>query len=158
MQQKILEIIEILISEMDRLPDKAFPDLDIISEKLLKKGYTERDIQTAVEWIFDFIIEKDREGVEQLTSGTEQQPIRLFSHFERKMFSNEAYGFLIQLQILGLMTPVQVEQIIDRSIMSGLEIIGEEEVRRIASQILLGRKTTLSRTRSLFHPGNETIH
>lgn len=158
MQQKIMKIIEFLISEMDSISDRGHLDIDYLSKKLLEKGYSENDIQRAVEWI---------EGVvkppESLSGGAgESQPadvsLRLLDNFERSIFSQDAYSFLIQLQQLRLVTYAQLEQIIDRCMMFGLDRIEYDEVRNIAFQFLMGNEGEDRGARATFYPGNDSIH
>ena len=138
MQQKILEIIEFLISEVNNYQDLHLSDIDTISERLLDRGYTEIDIQSAVEWIVEFMSSPDTSEISRSMREATYKNIRLLSEFERAFFTKEAHGYFMQLQLLGLVTPVQVEQIIDRSMMSGLEKVKLEEIQDISIQIMNG--------------------
>ncbi len=158
MQQKIIEIIEFLIAEIDRLQEPHFPDLDSLSKKLLEKGYTEKDIEEAVEWISEFIDRTDAKAGDKQNLLTNKSALRMLNGFEKKMFSSEAHGFLLQIQKLGLVSASQIEQIIDRCMMIGMEGISLEEVKAVTVQFLIGKETGFADTNAVFHPGNETIH
>lgn len=158
MQTKILEIIQFLIVEINQVKGSSLPDIELISRKLLDKGYSEKDIQEAVNWIVDFI--EDRQQLPEPVSGLAQQggQIRLLTEFERNFFTKEAYGYLIQVQELGLLLPRHIEQIIEKCMMVGVEQISREEVKTLTTQILLGREFEIRGKSVFFHPGNETIH
>ncbi len=158
MQQKIIEIIELLITEISEIQEPFLPDLDKISKKLLEKGYTERDIQEAVEWIVDFMDTDNVPVSPGNIAAKEKRNLRLLSNFEQRVFSNEAYGFLIQMQNLGLLSPMQLDQIIDRFLMIGMESVGLEDVKAVTVQMLLGKDLSISGNGKVFYPGNERIH
>ncbi len=152
MQHKILEIIEFLISQIDDSPDKGFPDIEFLSRKLKERGYTDSDIQHAVDWITELI--QPHAPVAHLNEENEPFALRLLDNFERTLFSPRAYSFLIQIQKLRIVTPAQLEQIIDRCIMFGTEVVEYEDVKNVTFQLLMGRDIF----GSYFYPGNETIH
>ena len=157
MQHKIVEIIEFLISEIDRVPEPGLPDINSISKKLLDRGYTEKDIQLAVEWIVDLMDHSDSPGLNEECFNGKTENLRILNPFEKKIFSNEAHGFLLQLQALGIVSLSQLEQIIDRCMMLGMEKVDVEDVKIILTYILLGKKTGYSESDSFFYPGSETI-
>jgi len=152
MQQKILEIIEFLISQIDASPDRNIPDIEFLSRKLKERGYTENDIQKAVDWITELIQPHFPEA--SLREGGDVQALRLLDPFERTVFTPEAYAFLIQIQKLRLVNHAQLEQIIDRCLMFGNEIVEYEDVKNITFQLLMGTDMP----GSYFYPGNESIH
>ncbi len=158
MQQKIIEIIEFLIAEINQLQEPHFPDIDLLSKKLLEKGYSESDIQAAVEWIVEFIDRSEANVTNEGGSEKQSGNLRLFSAFENKIFSTEAYGFLLQMQSLRLLTPLQLEQIIDRFVMLGMDSVGLEDVKAATAQLLVGKDIGSVNSNAVFHPGNEQIH
>jgi uncharacterized protein Smg (DUF494 family) len=157
MQQKVLEIIEFLISAIEKKQDPKVADLDLLSKKLIERGYNERDIQTAVEWIFN-ILDRSSDAPTLGNFEIDDWSIRILSPFERKIFSSEAYGYLLQLQLLGLISPLQVDQLIDRCLMMGLDMIGLEEVKTISTHILVGRDVGGQNSKPIYHPGNDKIN
>ncbi|MFZ0391720.1 MAG: DUF494 family protein [Calditrichia bacterium] len=158
MEQKVIEIIEILLTEITRQQDARFPDVDLLSKKLLEKGYTEIDIEAAVEWISE-IIEQNDEPESDMAAAEHRFPsFRVLNELEQRVFSPEAHGYLLQLHMLNLVTSLQLESIIDRCLMIGMDGIGLPDVKVISLQVILGKKIRSTRSNSFFFPGNETIH
>jgi len=65
---------------------------------------------------------------------------------------------LIQIQKLKLVSPLQMEHILDRCLMMGMELVTLEDVKSVTTQILLGKETGFSDTDALYYPGNDKIH
>lgn len=158
MQHKILEIIEFLLTEMGGSPNSHLSDLEIISEKLLNKGYSEKDIKQAVEWLEAFF-DRRQAVISELRDGDRDRTvIRVLNSFEKKFFSSEAYGYILELQNMEIVSPLHLEQIIDRCLMLGLEQVELPEIKSIAAQVLLGTETNVNSSDARFYAGNETVH
>jgi len=106
-----------------------------LSEKLLDRGYTDSDIRNAIEYIMDSLFYEDRGNLGVDEPGSRAIPLRVLSRYEKEFFSADAYGFLIQLQILGIVSIFQLELIIDRCLMLGLDPVSLDDVKTISSQI-----------------------
>ncbi|NIS37888.1 DUF494 domain-containing protein, partial [Candidatus Saccharibacteria bacterium] len=66
--------------------------------------------------------------------------MRTLTTDELNFFTPEAYGYLIQIQLLGIVTPLQIEQIIDRCFFMGITRIDVKDVKVVVTQILLGKR------------------
>ncbi len=156
MQQRVIEIIEILLREISRLQDAPASHLEQLSEKLLEKGYTEPEIRTAVDWLL--LQFEGREKTRQAgRRHSRSQGIRLLSREEQALVGTRAYGYLLHLQALGILSPMLVDQIIERSFLNGLDL-ELEEMKSLVVRMLLGKPLKGGRRSSYFNPGNEQIH
>ncbi|RMG68740.1 MAG: DUF494 family protein [Calditrichaeota bacterium] len=156
MQQRVIEIIEILLREISRLQDAPSSQLEQLSEKLLEKGYTEPEIRTAVDWLLlQFEGRSERSGRGRRHSRS--PGIRLLSRDEQALVGPRAYGYLIHLQALGILNPILVDQVIERSFINGLDI-DPEEIKNIVARLLIGKPLMGARSGRYFNPGNEEIH
>ncbi len=157
MQEKISEIIDLLIKEIAQLSEPVHFNYDHVSRKLLKKGYSEPEIHKAVEWVLTNI---NRKEVSVSIRPTEQRvlPFRMLIEEERNFFSPEAYGYLIQLQSLKMVNVLQVEQIIETCFMLGHTYVELNDMKTVVSEILLGKKIGTLGTDSVYHPGNDKIN
>lgn len=157
MQERINQIIELLLEEVTRLADPMGLNVEKVSKKLLKKGYTEGEIHQAVKWLI-MNLSKDLVGATRRPGTKPPPPMRVLIGEELKLFTPPAHGYLIQLQTLGLVSALQVEQIIERCFMSGHPHIGIDEVKAVASQILLGKEPGTFQTDAVYHPGNDHLN
>ena len=131
-------IIEIIVYLMRQIKEKeqGLSQLDKLTGDLKSEGYTDQEINTAFYWL----LEKLRLQLSKLVSsqkGIPKKSSRILHNTENILFSRTGYGYLIQLYQLGLIDDEQREQIIQRAMMSGLEEIGELEVKVLAANLLL---------------------
>lgn len=157
MPERVIKIIEYIIQEFSQQREHKFPDIDKLSKKLLKKGFTEPEIEKAVEWVLEYI-KSDSTNSQQIENEDQFPPLRFLSPAESTYFSAEAYAYLIQLQRLLIITPLQAEQIIEHCYMIGLNRIELEDLKSITFQYLLQRHPGINRSNMFYHPGNDKIN
>ena len=135
MKGRIIEIIVYLMRQIKE-KEQGLSQLDKLTGDLKSEGYTDQEINTAFYWL----LEKLRLQLSKLVSsqkGIPKKSSRILHNTENILFSRTGYGYLIQLYQLGLIDDEQREQIIQRAMMSGLEEIGELEVKVLAANLLL---------------------
>lgn len=158
MQEKISEIVDLLIQEISQQNDPVRFQWDEVSEKLLKKGYSEPEILKAVEWV---LMNINRPAFRKYQSSVRRRRPHAFRALiaeERLFFTPDGYGYLIQLQTLGLMGPIQVEQVIERAFMLGLARVELLELKGIVRHVLLETVPETTGTNTIFQPGNDKIN
>lgn len=152
MQEKIVEILVYLISELRKNTPIADIDLSVLSQK----GYSTTEISTAFNWLF----EKVNHGDAMITDTAESSPHshRVLHEAERMVIGAEAYGYLIQLRELGLINDLDIEVLIDRIMMSGYVSITVEEIKLLVVGLLMENDDSMNfGSRKMLH-GNDTIH
>ncbi|MGH1365694.1 MAG: DUF494 family protein [Calditrichia bacterium] len=163
MRERISKIIEMLIREMTDLPDPFGGHIEALSRKLLDAGYTQGEINKAVEWVITNF-DESQGPLQNLENAKNMPSLRLLSAEEMNFFSPEAYGYLIQVQALSIVSPLQIEQIIERCFLMGLSRIETEDIKTVVSQILLGKEPgglgseNTGRSEVMYHPGNDKIN
>jgi uncharacterized protein Smg (DUF494 family) len=156
MPERVNKIIEYLIKEFVQHTEQKLPDLKTISKTLLKKGYTEPEIEKAVEWIRMFI---DKSEVNSSPLSDQSYPaLRLLSPSELTYFSSDSYAYLVQLQVLRLITPLQAEQIIEHCYLMGLVRIELDDLKSIVFQFLVQKHSAFNNSKTFYHPGNDKIN
>jgi uncharacterized protein Smg (DUF494 family) len=135
MKGRVIEIIVYLMRQIKE-KERGLRQLDKLTGDLKSQGYTDQEINTAFYWL----LEKLRLQLSKLVSshkGLPKKSSRILHNTENILFSRTGYGYLIQLYQLGLIDDEQREQIIQRAMTSGLEEIGELEVKVLAANLLL---------------------
>jgi len=130
MQEKIVEILAYLIGELRN----NIPINDIDLTVLSKKGYSTTEISTAFNWLYEKI--SDGENIITDTASTSPHSHRVLHEAERSVINAEAYGYLIQLRELGLITDMDIEVLIDRIMMSGYATIDVNEIKSMVAQLM----------------------
>jgi Smg protein len=128
-------IIEIIVYTMRRFQDekKSGEKLDLTSELILK-GYTESEINLSFSWIYNHLKKNSNDPNNLLD--TEYIENFDYRDNENPILSDEAYGYLIQMIQLGILTENQVDQILEKALSSGDEYINTEKVKSLIVNIL----------------------
>ena len=134
MQEKILEIVVYL---MNRLSDLQGPmsSFDEMSADLRSMGFTDNEISSAYDWLLKHF-EDYPDSFAVPASKTESRAVRVLSDLERHVISPDAYGYLLQLRQLNLLTTEQMEMILDRCALFMNEPVGLGEIKILASVAL----------------------
>ena len=149
-------IIEIIVYAMRRFQDekKSGEKLDLTSE-LTSRGYTDSEINLSFSWIYDHL--KKNSGDKKSLLDTELIEDLEYNN-ENPVLSDEAYGYLIQMIQLGILTEYQVDQILEKAIVSGDEFINTEKVKSFIVNILFDSEKFNSAFSSYyFNRGNEHL-
>ncbi|MDC1068626.1 DUF494 family protein, partial [Candidatus Kapabacteria bacterium] len=106
MQERIVELITIVLQELKK--NIRISDIDI--ENLIGKGYTSSEISTAFSWLVDRI-----EFNTNFNTGDDstEDSFRFLHDAEQEMFTKEAWGEVIQLKTLGILSYENVETLIE---------------------------------------------
>lgn len=126
-----MDIISFIIREVLDGKDLLETETEIV-ESLMDQGYSLEEINSAFDWLFSLV-----------TKGMTKKRIkptaskRILHHLERLKLNSQAYGLLIKMQELELITPTQQEEIIEHALTSGEEV-GPEEIKRVAGQVVFG--------------------
>ena len=127
--EKIIEIIVRLLSLIQDNKQIANEDL----ENLGRLGYSQNEINTAFSWLYRNFLPKENFTEKSYKSLSH----RVFHNVEEKVITPEGRGFLIQLDALGLVTNVELENILERLMMTGLHHISINDVKLITANFLM---------------------
>jgi len=129
MQEKIVELIVFLMREIRQTHDLSKVDVS----RLKDNGYSQSEISTALSWIYDKM--NMREPLKNV-KGKRPRSYRIFHEAERQILTKEARGFLVEMYELGLIDHNDMEIIIERSLMSGSNVIDRDEIKSVAAGVL----------------------
>jgi uncharacterized protein Smg (DUF494 family) len=152
MYEKIIEIIVYVIAELRH--HKNINEIDL--EQLKQLGYTKAEISTAFSWLVDRI-----EMAEKLYTPAQTQrngSFRVLHEVERELFSDDAWGEIIQLQSLGLLNSEHIEMLIERAIMTGIGIIECQHVKNFVAHVVFNANMNGSSNARFMLAGNDTIN
>ncbi len=152
MQEHIVEIIVYLMSELRN--NHAINERTVHS--LSKKGYSQMEISTAFSWIVD----RTASERDYLNSALEGNPFsfRVLHEFEKMFISSDVLGYLIQLTELGVIAHDQREEIIDRCIITGMQPIPLDAVKKIVGDVLFNAASIAAPSRRVFLQPSDVIH
>jgi uncharacterized protein Smg (DUF494 family) len=130
-QEKILEIVVYL---MNRLTDHqgSVSSFDEMSADLRSMGFTDTEISSAYSWLLKHF-EDYPDSFATAAAKTDSRAVRVLSEAERRVISPEAYGYLLQLRQLNLLSIEQMEMILDRCALFISDPVDLSEIKVLAS-------------------------
>jgi uncharacterized protein Smg (DUF494 family) len=152
MAERIMEIIIYVISNLR--DSSQFSDANLI--ELEKLGYTTSEISTAFSWIAE-----KADAIKIPGSGpflVETRGFRMLLDIEMELFTDDAYGDLIQYKTLGLINNEQLELLIERTIFSNLPIIDSRLLKSFIYALNFDTSPTSNYAGRIMLEGNDTIN
>ncbi len=151
MYERIVEIIVFVISELRQ--NKDLNDIDL--RELERRGYTDAEISTAFSWLVDRVEFSDKFMFDNPPSA---QSFRILHEAEQDLFTSEAWGEIIQLATLGLITNDNVEALIDRASMTGIRQMDSNQLKTFVADNVFNAQLNAMPGNRLMLRGNDTIH
>lgn len=155
MNERVVEILVFIMNQI-RGNKSKLNKLEVLSQDLLNRGYSQNEISSAFSWLFERI----RNDIEEIVKNTGTQSdftFRVLHDLESMILSPEAYGYLLQLKELDLLDDFDVEQAIERAVMIGTPYVDLEEMKSIVASILSQQSGQFNGS-YLFNPSTSTIH
>ncbi|HHJ53387.1 MAG TPA: DUF494 family protein [Caldithrix abyssi] len=154
MEERLVEIIVYLLKEF-RHKQQA-QNYTKLSEELLSQGYTTDEISLAFKWIANFW--QDR-SIEEDEFKYLERSARILHDVERLVINPEAYGYLLEMRHLGLLSDMDVESVIDRALSMGTATITIDDIKSIVASIIFGLESKHNSWEGFVFPkGSNTIH
>ena len=151
MQDKVVEIIVYILSEIKEI--NQLKDIDV--NTLAEKGYSDSEINTAFAWIYSKLDEgelifKDEPG--------ETKSHRAFNKVEDKIFTVDAKGYLLLLRELGLLDDLDIDLVIEKVLLSGYRIINISELKKFITSMVLNSESKSDVLTRMILQNNDTIN
>lgn len=132
MGNRVLEIVVFLMSQL-KDHQGQFENIDDVSSYLKGNGFTEIEISSAYSWVLDQL---QAESPLLLDVSQSDCSTRVLTDQDRRYFSVEAIGYLLQLRYLGLLNDSKIELILEKGAYLGSSMINLEQVKLIISSLL----------------------
>ncbi len=158
MDQRLVEILMYVIGEI-RSQRVELEEVETMSDDLLQRGFTPREVATAL----SFFIERFQKRVERREPDDVQLPHsqRVLHRIEKLFLNPKAYGYLLQLQHLGVLDARDIEMILEQILMVGHSRVTEDEVKLIVASHLLESDTqgwVAPTNLSFTQPPSDSVH
>ena len=151
MKERIVEILIYIMSEIQE--NKGLAEIDL--GELKDKGYTQSEISTAFSWLYDTM--HLSEGVLSHPARAAEGSRRMLHDIEKTLITTEGQGYLIHLSELGLLDEQDVEQVIERAMVSGYEKLTLQELQELVAFVLFSKSGSSGSNRSMLN-SRDTIH
>ncbi len=131
-------VLDILIYVFDRyMLDEApeVPEREDLARDLACVGFTHQNVERALDWLADLASVRERAllGPDIDRGGA---AVRIFSEGELTRLSTECRGFLLTLERLGVLQPLQREIVIDRMLALDADELDTEQLKWVVLMVL----------------------
>jgi Smg protein len=148
MNERIIDIILYLVTQIRQ--KTPIEQIDI--KRLVSDGYTDAEIGAAFSWLAD---RTDYGHYDPLTRP--RTTFRVLHESERMLFRQDAYGYMLQLVEIGLLSDIEFEIIINRAQMAGISSLVIMEVKEMISTLLAESGESVGGSRLMLH-SQDTVH
>jgi Smg protein len=136
MKESVLDILIYLFEnyvdgEVDAAPE---PDRDTLKAELEQAGFADREIDQALVWL-----ESLSSSPARINAVPTSRAIRVFDVSECTRLDRECRGYIMHLENLGILSPVQREWVIDRLLALAAEEIDIEQVKWVVLMVLFSQ-------------------
>jgi Smg protein len=151
MSDTVLDVLLYLFETYSEQEPPAYeagsPDQDVLREELLKAGFGEPEVDSALDWL---------DGLNETSAPFAGVPgdrsIRVYNEVELRRLDLECRGYLLYLEQIGILPPAQREVVIDRLMALGSGTVDKEQVKWVVLMVLFaqpGQETAFSRMEDL---------
>lgn len=152
MYERIVDIIVYVMSELKSKKDIKKVNL----EELHSRGYTSAEISTALSWIVDRMAFNEK--ILPFGNKTEPLSFRILQESEKELFTPEAWGELVSMNNLGIISNENIEALIDKAMLIGMYKIDLKELKIfVANSIFFKEYDNIGGSRFMLQ-GNDTIN
>jgi uncharacterized protein Smg (DUF494 family) len=123
MYERIIEIIVLVLAKLTQNTE-----LDEISiDELTSRGYTQEEITTAFSWLLEQL-ENSKDFINDFKPNKDKA-YRILSENEEDLFTKEAWGEVVNLRNLGLLSNQNIESLIDWASVMGIDRMTTEQLK-----------------------------
>ena len=157
MSDTVLDVLLYLFETYsDQEPEVS--DQDVLREELLRAGFGEPEVDSALDWL-------DGLGPESGTPFAAQpgdRSMRLYNDVELRRLDLECRGYLLYLEQIGILSPEQREIVIERLLALGPGGIDRDQVKWVVLMVLFaqpGQEAAFARMEDLvFEESAGAVH
>ncbi|MDI6400760.1 DUF494 family protein [Balneolaceae bacterium ANBcel3] len=150
MNQNVIDLIIFFIKKMQ----VGVHLKDISREKI--SGYNESEISAAYSWLLQKY-EKGRFQPDLISSRTLPAP-RILHPAEKSRISKEAYGYMVELYYLNVITASQMERMIEHLLFEHDEVVDPSDIKNRLADLLFKEEYPATENRTQNLKGTESIN
>jgi uncharacterized protein Smg (DUF494 family) len=151
MYERIVEIITYVLSELKQ--NKKISEIDL--NALHSRGYSSSEISTAFSWLVDRVEFSNKITTLEIES---DNSFRILHDAEKELFTEQAWGELIQMHSIGILNSQQIEIIIERALLSGIFKIDSFFLKNMIASFIFNATNSLMPGSRVLLSGNDTIN
>jgi Smg protein len=135
MNHSVLDVLMYLFETYSDDEHDQATDNNVLRQELLRAGFGEPEIERALDWLED--LNWDPQG--PLPAPPADRSVRVYNSQELQRLDASCRGYLLHLEQIGVLPPLQRELVIDRLMALGPAEIDVEQVKWVVLMVLFSQ-------------------
>lgn len=158
MKESVLDILIYLFenyfdADIESAPE---PDRDTLKEELERAGFSESEVERALDWLEKLSADTQREAIAPTS-----RAIRIFDARELARLDTDCRGYILYLENIGILNAAQRELAIDRLLALDTAQLDIEQVKWVVLMVLFsqpGQESAYLRMENLMFENRLDVH
>ena len=133
MKESVLDVLMYLFETFVDSDDEPEPNRNELKEELARAGFRDGEIDRALDWLDGL----NSTGV--TSSEPQHTAFRVFDSAEQERLDAPSRGYLLQLEQIGILQPIQRELVIDRLLALDNDEIDVEQTKWVVMMVLFSQ-------------------
>lgn len=133
MKETVLDVLMYLFETFVDSEDEPEPNRNELKEELEQAGFGDREIERALDWLDGL------NAADVAATASRSAALRVYDRVEQERLDPEARGYLLRLEQIGILKPVQRELVIDRLLALDTEEIDVEQTKWVVMMVLFSQ-------------------
>jgi Smg protein len=133
MKETVLDVLMYLFESFIDSDDEPEPNRNELRDELESAGFGDREIERALDWL------EGLNAAEASTSAPQSAAMRIYDRVELERLDAAARGYLLHLEQIGILLPMQRELVIDRLFALDVEEIDIEQIKWVVMMVLFSQ-------------------
>jgi Smg protein len=133
MKETVLDVLMYLFETFIESDDEPEPNRNELREDLERAGFGDREIDRALDWL------EGLNAAEVSATAPQSAAMRIYDRGEQDRLDASARGYLLHLEQIGILPPVQREVVIDRLFALEVEEIDIEQIKWVVMMVLFSQ-------------------
>ena len=133
MKESVLDVLMYLFETFVDSDDEPEPDRNELKEELGRAGFHDREIDRALDWLDGL------NATGAVSNAPKNSAFRVFDAVEQERLDAPSRGYLLQLEQIGILQPIQRELVIDRLLALDNEEIDVEQTKWVVMMVLFSQ-------------------
>lgn len=135
MNETVLDVLMYLFENFSEQDYDQAPDQVVLRDELLQAGFGELEVDRALDWLEELAAT----DAQPFANKPAQRSVRLFSARELARLDADCRGYIVYLEQVGILNPVQREVILDRLMALDSLDIDVEQVKWVVLMVLFSQ-------------------
>ena len=135
MNHSVLDVLMYLFETFSDQGHDEATDHGVLRQELLRAGFGEPEVDRALTWLEDL----NRDPEHPFPAAPADRSVRLFNSLELSRLDTECRGYLMYLEHIGILSPLNREIVIDRLMALGAGEIDVEQLKWVTLMVLFSQ-------------------